>query len=210
MLRVVQTVCVIAVLAIGAGCISLDPVYTTNHLAAAAAAEKRGDFALAQRHYDTNRMALRAAVGVLGPDFEALALFAWGRASIQIGNTGDVEWAFPRIFSLIDRSGSNTADLRTPALAEFARYLHDTDQHERAVPVFADALEALDTREMVTEDPIAVAEFLDDYATSLLKSGRPEEAVTASQRSAFLKESHPGLSAKYRPKRYPSSRRTRL
>ena len=197
------TFLVLSALIIGAGC--KNPINTrtaARYYDAGAAAEDRGDFVLARQYY--HRMYVNAQLGNLGPAAEASSLYEWARVSGYLGKREDVEWAFPKVLELIAKANGKANDLRAPTLAEFARYLHDTRQHEKAVSVFRDAVRALEQRGIEKEDPVGFAAFLDEYAQSLKALGRGSEADTVSSQAASLRDAHPGVSPKHKPKRYAS------
>lgn len=204
--RAVGIACLLlSALIIGAGCANPIKARTAaRYYDAGAAAEHRGDFVLARQYF--HRMYVNTQIGFLGPVAEAHSLYEWARVSGYLGKREDVEWAFPRVLELIARAKGKADDLRAPALSEFARYLHDTRQHEKAVAVFHDAVATLEARGIgiEKEDPVGFAAFLDDYAESLKSVGRASEADTLLKRAASLRNAHPGVAPKYRPKRYAS------
>ena len=190
-------------LIVGTGCKNPINARTAAHYYdAGAAAEDRGDFILAHQYY--HRMFVNARLGNLGPAAEASSLYEWARVSGYLGKHEDVEWAFPKVLELIAKANGKADGLRAPALAEFARYLHDTRQHGKVVSVFRAAVPALEQGGAEKEDPVGFARFLDDYAESLKAVGRVGEADALSKQAASLRDAHPGVSPKYRPKRYPT------
>ena len=202
MLRAFQILCVLATLIIGAGCANPINARTADrYWAAGGDAEQRGDFVQARIYY--HRMFRNAEMGFLGPTAEAYALYEWGRVSGYLGKTNDVEWAFPKVFDLIERASGKADKLRPPALTEFARYLHDTGQHARAVTTFRSALQALESQQAGEQDPVGFAEFLDAFAESLNAIGHSGDASILSKRSESLKQSHPGVAPKHKATSYP-------
>jgi hypothetical protein len=188
-------------LVLGAGCKNpINARTAARYYDAGVAAEDCGDLVLARQYY--HRMCVNAQIGNLGPAAEASSLYEWARVSGYLGKREDVEWAFPRVLELIGKAKGKADDLRAPALAEFARYLHDTRQHERAVSVFHDAVAAAEERGIEKEDPVGFAAFLDDYVESLKAVGRASEADSLSKRSASLRTAHPGVGPKHKPTRY--------
>ena len=200
----VPIVCfVLTALIIAAGCANpINARTATRYYDAGAAAEDRGDFVLARQYF--HRMYVNTQIGFLGPAAEAHSLYEWARVSGYLEKREDVEWAFPRVLELIVQAKGKADDLRAPALSEFARYLYDTRQHERAVSVFHDAVAALEARGIEKEDPVGYAAFLDEYAESLKSLGRANEADALLKRAAGLRNAHPGVGPTYKPKRYAS------
>ena len=116
-----------------------------------------------------------------------------------MGEHAQAEQGFSNVLVLIEKAVPKADRLRAPVLCEYARLLHDTGQHERALPLFERALTELEVRKAPEGDPIGMADFLDDYAESLRASSRDAESITAKARS--LREANKGAVAKQKPPR---------
>jgi tetratricopeptide (TPR) repeat protein len=163
-------------------------------------AEAQGDYTLARENY--RRALTNAQLGYLGPAAEAGCLYEWSRVTGYLGHYHEAERGFNEVLTLIDKAGRSADELRTPALSELARLLYDTGQYARAVPVYETAVSELQRFRLQMSDPVGFADFLMEYAQSLRAVGLVAEADAVSRRAAALREDHPGIAAKFRPKRY--------
>ncbi|HZP59763.1 MAG TPA: tetratricopeptide repeat protein [Opitutaceae bacterium] len=163
-------------------------------------AEKGGDLALAQRNY--SRAYGNAQMGNLGPKAEAYYLYEVARVTGYAGMYAESEKEFLDVLTLIEKAKGEADKLRAPALAEYARLLHDTGQHAKAVPIYEKAVAELERVGILTLDPLGFAALLDDYAGSLAAAGFSQRAAEISSRSASIKEAHKGDSPKFEPRRY--------
>ncbi|MFA6545192.1 MAG: hypothetical protein WCS99_12310 [Limisphaerales bacterium] len=204
MSNIPQTICLLfGILTVAIGCTSPIHAKTRQRYYEAGEAEERsGDLALARQYY--YRSFVNAQLGHLGPGAEAYSVYEWTRVSGYLGKREDAEGGFPRVLELIKQAKGQADQLKAPALCEFARYLHDTGQHERAVPVYRDALVALDTTGVEKLDPVGFAVFLAENAESLKRAGFPTDADVLLNRSNALKSAHPGVSPKQAIRRYPN------
>lgn len=163
-------------------------------------AEGNGDLALARQYY--SRAYANAQMGNLGPTPEAYSLYEWSRVTGYLRMYADAEKGFYDVLALIDKSEGKAENLRTPALLELARLLHDTSQHEKAVPFYQKAIASLEKRNVTSEDPIGYTIILDDYVESLRATGTAKLADEVSAKSASIKEANKGVKAKFTGTRY--------
>ncbi len=162
------------------------------------AAEKAGDLRLAKKYYA--RAFANADIGFLSVAPKAYAHYDYSRVTGYLGNHREAALGFSNVLSWIELAAPKADDLRAPALSEYARLLHDTGQHRKALPFFESAVLEFDRRNKTATDPIGLAEFLDDYATSLQASGRSGEAI--AERARSLREANKGAVAKFKTRRY--------
>jgi tetratricopeptide (TPR) repeat protein len=184
------------------GCIS-NPINArtgANYYQSGMEAERSGDLALARQNY--SRAYANAQMGNLGPKPEAYSLYEWSRVTGYLGMYPDAEKGFNDVLSLIDKSEGKAENLRTPTLLELARLLHDTNQHDKAVPIYQKATSELDKGDITRVDPIGYALVLDDYAQSLRASGNAKLADEVTARSVSIKEANKGMTAKFVGRRY--------
>lgn len=167
-------------------------------------AEEAGNYALARLNF--YQAYVNAEQGKLGPALEAHCLYEWSRNTGYLGMTVAALRGFDETLTLIEQAKGEADSLRTPTLCELARLLHDTGQHRTAIMVYQKALAQLDQSPMAKDDPIAFADFLDDYATSLRSAGETASAEELAGRAAVLRQANKGLSAKFVPKRYKESK----
>lgn len=163
-------------------------------------AERGGDLVLAQRNF--SRAYGNAQMGNLGPKAEAYYLYEFARVTGYAGEHAESEKAFLDVLSLIEKSKGEADTLRPPTLSEYARLLHDTAQHAKAVPIYEKAVTDLERVGILTADPLGFASFLDDYAGSLAAAGFPQRAAAVASRSASIKEAHKGVSPQFEARRY--------
>jgi tetratricopeptide (TPR) repeat protein len=163
-------------------------------------AERNGDLTLARQNY--SRAYANAQMGNLGPKPEAYSLYEWSRVTGYLGMYADAEKGFNDVLALIDKSEGKAENLRTPALLELARLLHDTGQHEKAIPFYQKATAEVEKGDIASVDPIGYALVLDDYAQSLQASGNAKLADEITARSASIKEANKGIKEKFIGRRY--------
>ncbi len=166
-------------------------------------AETADDLPLAQRNY--SRAYKNAIMGNLGPKSEAYYLYEYARVTGYAGNYQESEKAFIDVLALIKKAEGEADDLRAPALAEYSRLLHDTDQHQKAIPIYEKAVIELELLDIESDDPIGFAILLDDYAESLSAAGFSERATRTANRSARLKANHKNTEPRFQGRRYKTN-----
>jgi len=181
------------------GCLNpLNATHARRYSETGQAAEQAGDLKLARKCYA--RASINADIGFLSLAPKAYAHFDYSRVTGYLGNHEEAALGFSNVLRWIEKSAPKADDLLAPALSEYARLLHDTGQHDKAVPLFERAVTELDRRNMAATDPIGLAEFLDDYARSLQATGRNREVVT--NRAHELREANKNEVAKQKFRRY--------
>lgn len=185
-----------------AGCVSnpLNVRTGANYYEHGTQAEQSGNFTIAREDYW--RAYVNAQVGNAGPVAQAYSIYEWARMTGYLGEYADAEKGFNLALEFIDKSNGKADDLRALALWELARLLHDTGQHAKAVPVYKRALTELEAKAVVKTDPIAYADFLDDYAESLRAAGFAVLADGISHTSAVVRERNKDAQAKFTARRY--------
>jgi tetratricopeptide (TPR) repeat protein len=163
-------------------------------------AERGGDLALARRTY--SRASGNAQMWNLGAKAEAYYLYEVARVAGYAGDYGESEKAFLEVLSLIQKSKGEADKLSAPALAEYSRLLHDTGQHQKAIPVYEKAITELEKVGIESSDPLGFAALLDDYAGSLAAAGFSERATSVSDRSSTLKAKQPNETPHFESRRY--------
>jgi tetratricopeptide (TPR) repeat protein len=184
------------------GCVS-NPINAktgAHYYEAGMQAERNGDFTLARQNY--SRAYANAQIGNLGPVAEAYSMYEWSRVTGYLGMYADAEKGFEDVLILINQADGKADNLKPPALGELARLLHDTNQHEKAVPVYEKAVSELDKRDVVKVDPIGFALVLDDYSQSLKVAGFVSKADEVATRAQSIRDANKGANAKFVGKRY--------
>lgn len=163
-------------------------------------AERGGDLTLAQRNF--SRAYGNAQMGNLGPKAEAYYLYEFARVTGYAGSYAESEKAFLDVLALIGKAKGEADKLRAPTLSEYARLLHDTGQHAKAVPIYAKVVPELERVGILSSDPLGFASLLDDYAGSLAGAGFTQQSAEIASRSASIKEAHKGASPSFEARRY--------
>jgi len=163
-------------------------------------AERAGDLALARSDY--SRAYGNAQMGNLGPKAEAYYLYEFARVTGYAGSYAESEKAFLEVLTLIGKANGAADALLAPALSEYARLLHDTGQHAKAVPIYAKAVAELQKAGVLSSDPLGYASLLDEYSSSLAAAGFTQQSIEIASQSESIKETHKGESAKFVARRY--------
>ncbi|MBL9208348.1 MAG: tetratricopeptide repeat protein [Opitutaceae bacterium] len=141
-------------------------------------------------------------MGNLGPRAEAYYLYELARVTGYAGSHAESEKAFLEVLALIDKAKGEADKLRAPTLSEYARLLHDTGQHSKAVPIYEKVVSELERVGILSSDPLGFTALLDDYAGSLAAAGFAQRSAEVASRSASIKEAHKGGSPSFEARRY--------
>lgn len=176
----------------------------SNYLDAARQAEAVGDFERAAQFY--SRVYGNAELGHLGPAAEASGLYGWARMAGHLGRTQEAEEKFADTLHRITQARGAADHLLPPTLSEYSRLLHDTAQHAKAIPIYEQALPALEKVGADQSDPIAFAIFLEDFSGSLRAIGQNDRAAEFSRRAQVLRAAHPDAKPQFEARRYSPAR----
>jgi len=199
--NIVILVLVCAATALLCGCANpINARTAQNYYQYGVQAEQGGDLVLARRNF--SRAYGNAQMGNLGPKAEAYYLYEYARVTGYAGAYEDSEKAFSDVLALIDKAKGDADKLRAPTLAEFSRLLHDTAQHQKAVPIYEKATVELEKVGIESSDPIGYSAVLDDYSESLRAAGFSERAAAVSARASALKANHPNETPHFQSRRY--------
>lgn len=163
-------------------------------------AEHAGDIKAARMYY--GRAQINAQIGNLSSAKEAYACYEWARVTGYLGIYADAEKGFVDALTLIEKAKGEAEKLRPPALSEYARLLHDTGQHAKAVPIYEKAESELQKLDILKIDALGYASFLDDYADSLKAVGFVEKSAEVAARSAAIRQEHKSVAPKFEARRY--------
>ena len=172
---------------------------TSRYYEQGLAAEKNGDLLSAREAY--KRAYINTQIGNLGDKSSAYALYEWSRITGYLKIYDEAEDGFRKTLTHIDNAAPVANQLRPPALSELARLLNNTNQHEKAIPVFRQALDALNDVNTLEIDPIGFSEFLEMYAQSLEELG-DEKYLDVLNEVKNIRSKHPNTKAKYVPRDY--------
>lgn len=159
-----------------------------------------GDWDLARQNFA--RAHVNAQIGHLGPETEAQCIYEWSRVTGYMGKYADAEKGFNEVLVLIDRAHGKADALLAPTLCELARLFHDTRQHSKAISIFERAVSELEKTLIKEDDPIAFADFLEEYASSLRALGEDTRANELIHRVGSIRDENKGRTAKFIAKRY--------
>ncbi|PTY00371.1 tetratricopeptide repeat protein [Opitutus sp. ER46] len=178
------------------GCTNPINAHTARrYFEAAQGAEAEGDLPRARMLY--SRAAGNTDLGHLDANSRAHAWFEYARLSGYLGEVAEAERTYERVLTLIDAGVPEAESLRAPTLAEYARLLQNNDQPQRASPLYARAVAALERVSAADSDPIGFALFLENYAQCLRSVGDAPEADRIKERANALRNQHPGVKAKF-------------
>ncbi len=134
--------------------------------------------------------------------YEAIATFGMARANVQLCQFN----AASDLFKDSIRLRSSLPDLQfakaTQNLVEYARFLLAVKRPQEAIPLMERAIPDLETSGIVTADPIAYAEFFEDYAAAMGAAG--QDTALAVTRATKLRSDNPGKAANFKPTPFPS------
>jgi len=138
--------------------------------------------------------------------YEAIATFGMARANVQLCHFN----AASDLFKDSIRLRSSLPDIQfakaTQNLVEYARFLLSVKRPQEAIPLLERAIPDLETSGIATTDPIAYAEFFEDYAAALRGVGR--DTASALTRAAKLRSDNPGKAAIFKPTPFHSGCKT--
>lgn len=124
-----------------------------------------------------------------GAELRTLGLlwYEYGRASGVICDWPEAEQALERSFAY-DTQSQGPAYMSLYELA----YLYSTrEMYEKALPYYARALVQFERLQMDTQDPIGIADFLDEYAFALEKTGQLDQVDALRQRALAIRQVFP-------------------
>jgi hypothetical protein len=160
-------------------------------------AEAARDWPAAREAY--RRSLINARSGGGSPALVSAATYNLGRmtgytcdypaAEVQLRESLTLEQALPKP----DRGNI------TKRWSELARLYQDEGRDQDAVVLYALAVPELEKFDLPQKDPVGFADYLDDYARSLNKTGQASAANAMLARAAELRAKNPGRPAQFRP-----------
>jgi len=134
--------------------------------------------------------------------YEAIATFGMARANVQLCQFNAASNLFKDSIRLRSSLPDTQFAKATQNLVEYARFLLSVKRPQEALPLMERAIPDLEASGIATTDPIAYAEFYDDYAAALRGAGR--DTSSAVTRAAKLRLDNPGKAASFKPTPFPS------
>ena len=158
-----------------------------------------GKYSVALEGFEAARNAAKVTSDA---QYEAIATFGMARANVQLCKFSAATELFQKSIQL----RSAIPDIRfakvTQNLVEYARFLLSVNRPLEALPLMEQAIPDLEISGIANTDPIAYAEFFDDYSVALKAAGRDSNGAIA--KAAQLRSNNPGRTAQFRPTPLPS------
>lgn len=85
---------------------------------------------------------------------------------------------------------------------ELAMFYYDQARYSSSAPYYASSIPMAIQYGMQEDDPIAVAQMVDEYATVLEKTNHPTQAIDARKQAQQLRANSPDKKAHFMPTRY--------
>lgn len=152
---------------------------------AAYGAMQSGDWFNARMYF--GRAIQNAKMG--GADSKALAVlwYEYGRSSGVICDWPEAEHGLNEAYKLDTETGGPAY----MSLYEFGRMNYDRKQYAKAVEYFSRVKTEFDKLQADTKDPLGYADYLEEYASALEKTGDTAEAKKHRARAADLLKAFP-------------------
>lgn len=164
------------------------------------AAERAGDYPLAHENY--YRAFVNTEIGHADDQRKALAMYNLGRMKGYLCMKTEAEPLLLKSLAVEEKALSQNGRWYTGRLVEVARFYLGFGDYAKAVPYFDKAtLRLVDSGNEGT-NPIEMADFWDDYAQALRRSGSEVKANELADRAQHLRESNAGKTARFVPFAY--------
>lgn len=161
----------ITLIVIVSGCANPINLYTMKKYANAAYSNLHaGDLITAQKNF--GRAIVNAKLGKADDRTLAVLLYEYGRASGVICNWAESEKSLIAAYEL-DRDNDGPTHM---SLFELARMHSGRHEFSKAVEYFEQVLPELKNLQADARDPIAYAEFLEEYSLALEQTGKDDSA----------------------------------
>jgi tetratricopeptide (TPR) repeat protein len=135
--------------------------------------------------------------------YQAIAMYGLARTSAHLCKLEESEeWFLKSIRSRESLPDQTSAHL-TQNLLEYSRFLMAHNRDDEAIPYMDRAIPKLEELGIEDSDPIAYANFLNDYERILRSNGRSADAEKVSARATDLLSKYPNEKAKFTPEKYP-------
>jgi tetratricopeptide (TPR) repeat protein len=167
---------------------------------AALAAEHAGDFKLAERDY--YRALVNYRDGQAPQSYISMELYNLGRMEGYACNYEAAKTHLEQALEMEERSSGPPSTLVTKRLFELARLSYDRGDYAAAIPYYGRGIPAIEKLGIEREDPIALADALDEYAAALRHEGQADAAAKAAAEAAAIRARHPGERARFAYVRY--------
>lgn len=167
---------------------------------AALAAERAGDYKLAERDYYRALINFRDG-GASEADL-SMELYNLGRMEGYNCKYDQAKAHLLDALAMEERLSGPESGLITKRLFELARLSYDRGEYSEAAAYYGRGIPAVQKQGIEQSDPVTLAAALDEYATALRRSGRSDMAMKAASEASEVRARHPGAGAKYKFVRY--------
>jgi len=162
--------------------------------------EAAGDFPAAEQNYQ--RALINARDGRASDAMISAAMYSLGRMKGLNCKYDEAQSLLSGSLHLEEKVSGPESAMVSKRLFELARFSFDRQQFGAAADYSARAIATGRKLGLAQDDPIALADATDEYATALRNSGRGSAADTAAAEARSLRAASPGAKAKYSFPRY--------
>ena len=150
--------------------------------------------------------ALKLATDSGDKQYAAIAMYGLARTNARLCNVPLAEDWFKKSIAARESLPDERSAYLTQNLLEFARFLLAQGRVAEGVLLMDRAVPRLEWLGVAGSDPIAYANFYDDYAVALREVGRAADAAAASSRADTLRSHFPDRKARFKPATYADCR----
>ncbi len=166
-------------------------------------AESARDYKTAEQNYE---QALINARSGHAPDWVvSMTTYNLGRIKGYVCRDKDAEELLLEALKLEEKVSGSESGIATMRIFELARFYYDHRLYDKAIPFYKRGVEAVKNLGVESDDPIALANAIEEYSKALDSVGRSDDAKTAKQQADILRARNPGKKANFVPVRYNQS-----
>lgn len=163
-------------------------------------AELADDYILAERNYE--RSFINAQIG-RSPDADISAIkYNLGRVKGYLCKYDDADRLLTESLALEETVTGKDSSITTMRLFELARLNLDRGQYAASLQYFERGIPAAKKLGLAKNDPIELANALDDYSLALAKAGNTELSENTKTEANSIRATSPRKTARYNPVRY--------
>ena len=151
------------------------------------------------------RSLINARSGGRSPALVSAATYNLGRMTGYTCDYAEAEALLQEATTLEQGLPSPDPGNLTKRWSELARLYQDQGRDQEAAALYGRAVSELERLDVVGQDPVGFANYLDDYANALTGAGQPVLARTVAARAATLRAEHAGQVAKFVPLRFEAA-----
>lgn len=163
-------------------------------------AERAGNYTLAERNYE--RALINARLGHSSDAELSMVMYNLGRVKGYLCKYDVAEQLLTEALKLEEKVTGPDSGIVTMRLFELARLQFDREQYAASLPYFGRAIPAVKKLGVESDDPIALADVLDQYAVALGKTGQSMDSAERKREADVLRAKNPGKAARFKPISY--------